>query len=153
MDFVRTQAQTRFSDFNSNGQMHFSKCLMYFEKARFAISRDAGLEQILKACYPGAEIQFVVVKTEIRYLEPVGVTYDRDGDRALVVETQLCEPFISKLTFRQKLVQKGGDRVLVDASVDVALLDPKEGMIRLLSEECRQCLTDYLRSHEGIREL
>ena len=153
MDFVRTDAQTRFSDFGANGQLHFSKCLMYFEKARFAVSKDAGLEQILKICYPGADIQFVVVKTDIRYLEPVGVTYDRDGDKALVVETQLCEPIISKLTFRQKLVQKGTGRVLIDANIDVALLNPKEGMIRLLSDACRQCLTDYLSSYEGIREL
>lgn len=153
MDFIRTEAQTRFSDFSADGQLHFSKCLMYFEKARFAVSRDAGLDQILKACYPGADIQFVVVKTDIHYLEPVEVTYDRDGDKALVVETRLCEPIISKLTFRQKLVEKGSGRMLIDGVVDVALLNPKEGMIGLLSAECRQCLMDYLASHEGIREL
>ncbi len=153
MDFIRTEAQTRFSDFSADGVLHFSKCLMYFEKARFAISKDAGLDRILRTCYPGADIQFVVVKTDIRYLEPVSVTCDRNDEKALAVETQLCQPIISKLTFRQKLVEVGSGLVLIDGVVDVALLNPKEGMIGLLSAECRQCLMDYLSSYKGIREL
>jgi len=158
MNYTEIDAQTRFSDFDRDGYLHFSKCLMYFEKARFQIARDAGLDRILRESYPGRRVQFVIAKVDVAYNDQVPVCFDRNEDpvkdgggidfnpdtaRRLVVRSRLKTPFVSKLAFVQELVDAGNNRVLIHADIDVALLQEGEGLIPSLNEACRKCLQDY----------
>ena len=101
MAHVETRAETRFSDFGPGGELHFSRCLMYFEKARFAVSADAGLKEVLKECYPDRGISFVVIRVNNRYIRPLPLRYDLEG--GLVVRTKLLSPCSGKLSFEQVL--------------------------------------------------
>ena len=135
-------AQTRFSDFGNGGFLHFSKCLMYFEKARFQISQEAKLGAALLESYPGKRVDFLVAKVDVSYLHPVPVSFDRGG-QDLVTRTWLVEPFVSKLGFIQELVDPKTDTVLIHAEIDVALLLEGEGLVPSLNDACKKCLKDY----------
>ena len=143
MTYVEMKAQTRFSDFGKDGFMHFSRCLMYFEKARFLIAKEAGLSRILKQSYPQKAVQFVIIKADVRYPEQVPVSYDRDGEEKLVVRSTLIPPFVSKLAFVQELADSSTGQVLIHADIDVALLLEGEGLVSSMNEACRRCLQDY----------
>ena len=139
--YAEMTAQTRFSDFGRDGCLHFSKCLMYFEKARFLIAEDAGLDRILRESYPEKRVQFVIIKTDVKYLSPVPVSYDREG--GLLVRSALTPPFISKLAFVQELTDAKTGEILVHADIDVALLLEGEGLISSINQACCDCLQAY----------
>ncbi len=141
--YVETAAQTRFSDFGLNGYMHFSKCLMYFEKARFAVAKDAGLREALNIAYPGKNVQFWVAKTDIRYFAPVPVSYDSNNE--LIVRSWIKEPFISGLTFEQELRGIRTETPFIRAKLEIAMVILKEGLIRIMHTSIRQCLEDYMK--------
>lgn len=140
--YVEITAQTRFSDFSLNGCLHFSKCLMYFEKARFAVAKDAGLREALSIAYPGKNVQFWVAKTDIRYFSPVPVSYDGSND--LAVRSWIKEPFISSLTFEQELTDIRTETPFIRAKLEIAMVILDEGLIRIMHTSIRQCLEDYL---------
>ena len=141
--YIQVPAQTRFSDFSANGCLHFSRCLMYFEKARFAVAEDAGLKDALDRAYPGKDVQFWVARTDITYLAPVPVSYDRRG--GLAVRNWLKEPFVSGLSFEQALTDVQTDTPLIRARIEIAMVIAGEGLIRTMHPITRQCLEDYVR--------
>ena len=128
MGYVETKAETRFSDFGPGGELHFSRCLMYFEKARFAVSVDAGLKDALAECYPGRGISFVVIRVNNHYVRPVPLRYYFDG--GLVVRSRLLAPCTGKLSFEQELWDaRETEEPYVKARIDTAMLLEGEGLL------------------------
>lgn len=146
MNYVETPVQTRFSDFGADGLLHFSKCLMFFERARFAIAKDSGLRQVIYETYRGDQVMFVVVKVDVRYLNTPDVSYDRAG--SLTVRSYLLPPFISKISFRQELVDGESGEILISAVIDNALVVEGKGLVMQLPEPCKDCLWNYYKRIE-----
>lgn len=149
--YLATKAQTRFSDFSMNRELHFSKCLMYFEKARFIVSKISGLAETFIKEYPKG-VSFVVVKVDNTYLHSVSLSIGRN-DRELLVLTRLMKPGkIGKLTFEQILIDEKTQEEYVEALIDVAVVaDGKT--IGVFSDECLKCLTDYYETFNEIGKL
>ena len=141
MGYVETRAETRFSDFGPGGELHFSRCLMYFEKARFAISVDAGLKKALAESYPGKSVSFVVIRVNNHYVKPVPLQYDIEG--GLAVRSRLLSPFTGKLSFEQELWGAGDDEPFVKARIDTAMLLEGAGLLTRPDEHIIRCLEAY----------
>ena len=143
--YMVTKAQTRFSDFSMNGNLHFSKCLMYFEKARFEVSKISGLASAFLSEYPMG-VSFVVVKVDNTYLSPISLSVGQN-ERELLVLTRLMKPGkIGKLSFEQILIDADTKEELIDGIVDVAVVSDGK-TIGVFSDECLKCLTDYYNSY------
>ena len=142
MSYVETRAETRFSDFGPGGELHCSRCLMFFEKARFAISVDAGLKEALKECYPGLGISFVVIRVNNHYVRPVPLRYDVEG--GLVVRSKLLAPCTGKLSFEQELwgVEET-EGPFVKARIDTAMLLEGAGLLSRPDPRIIRCLEAY----------
>ncbi|MBQ9064497.1 MAG: hypothetical protein IJ123_03525 [Blautia sp.] len=142
MSYVETRAETRFSDFGAKGELHFSRCLMFFEKARFAISLDAGLKEALQECYPGKGISFVVIRVNNHYIRHVPLRYDIEG--GLVVRSKLLAPCTGKLSFEQELWGlDDSEGPFVKARIDTAMLLEGEGLLARPDPRIIKCLEDY----------
>jgi len=142
MGYVETRAETRFSDFGPGGELHFSRCLMYFEKARFAISMDAGLKEVLAESYPGRAVSFVVIRVNNHYVRPVLLQYDSGG--GLVVRSKLLAPFTGKLSFEQELWGAGDmEGPFVKARIDTAMLLEGAGLLTRPDDRVIRCLEAY----------
>lgn len=139
--FLLTVAETRFSDFSARGTLHFSKCLMYFEKARFAVAEAAGIREALGRALPGAEIAFVVIRVRLNMREPVALRA-KEYDRALRVRTRLEPSALCRMTFRQQLEDAADGRILTEGTVDVVILVNGE-VLRQFPPEVRECLDTY----------
>ena len=142
MAYVETRAETRFSDFGQGGELHFSRCLMYFEMARFAVSTDAGLKEALAECYPGKGISFVVIRVNNHYNRPVPLRYYFDG--GLVVRSKLIAPCTGKLSFDQELWgEQETESPFVKARIDTAMLLEGEGLLARPDPRVIRCLEAY----------
>lgn len=142
MGYVETRAETRFSDFGPGGELHFSRCLTFFEKARFAISVDAGLKECLAECYPGKGISFVVIRVNNHYEKPVPLRFYFDG--GLVVRSKLLAPCSGKLSFDQALWDaQDPEGPLVSARIDTAMLLEEEGLLSRPDPRVIRCLEAY----------
>lgn len=142
MGYVETKAETRFSDFGPGGKLHFSKCLMFFEKARFAVSEDAGLKEVLRECYPGKGVSFVVIRVNNHYVRPVPVRYDIAWG-GLTVRSRLLAPCTGKLSFDQELWGEGETEPFVKARIDTVMLLEGEGMMARPDPRVIRCLEAY----------
>lgn len=128
MGYVETKAETRFSDFGPGGELHFSRCLMFFERARFAVAADAGLKEGLAECYPGKSVDFVVIRVNNHYEKPVPLRYYFEG--GLSVRSRLLTPCSGKLSFEQELWgDRETDGPFVTARIDTAMLLEGEGLL------------------------
>ena len=142
MGYVETRAETRFSDFGPGGELHFSRCLMFFEMARFAISVDAGLKETLAECYPGRGISFVVIRVNNHYEKPVPLWYYFNG--GLTVRSRLLAPCTGKLSFEQELWgDREADGPYVKARIDTAMLLEGEGLLARPDPRVIRCLEAY----------
>lgn len=142
MGYAEIKAETRFSDFGPGGELHFSRCLMCFEKARFAISVDAGLKDALAECYPGKGISFVVIRVNNHYARPVPLRYYFEG--GLVVRSRLLAPCTGKLSFEQELRDADEtEEPFVKARIDTAMLLEGEGLLARPDLRVIRCLEDY----------
>lgn len=143
-NYIETKVQTRFSDFGADGLLHFSKCLMYFEKARFVIARDSGLLKVINEIYPKDSVMFVVVRANVQYFHIPDVSYDRI--RSLKVRSYLIPPFLSMISFRQELVDSESGEVLIRATIDNALVMEGKGLLMQLADDCKECLRVYIKN-------
>lgn len=142
MGYVETKAETRFSDFGPGGELHFSRCLMFFEMARFAISVDAGLKEGLMECYPGKGVSFVVIRVHNQYVKPVPLRYYFNG--GLIVRSRLLETCSGKLSFEQELWGKDDQEgPYVKARIDTAMLLEGEGLLSRPDSRIIQRLDAY----------
>ena len=142
--FLETVAETRFSDFSSGGTLHFSKPLMYFEKARFAVAEKSCIFEVLRAVRPGAEITFVVIRVRLDVRETVRLPAG-EVERPMRVRTWLDPTPMYRMTFRQQLLDATDETVLVEALIDVVILVDGE-VLRQYPAEVRECLETYQRN-------
>ena len=141
MGYAETRAETRFSDFGPGGELHFSRCLMYFEKGRFAVAADAGLKEALAECYPGRSVSFVVIRVNNEYIRPVPLRYETEG--GLVVRSKLLAPCTGKLSFEQELWGKRETEPFVKARIDTAMLLEGRGLLARPDPRVIRCLEEY----------
>ncbi|MBQ8093482.1 MAG: hypothetical protein IJ242_07895 [Clostridia bacterium] len=141
--YLETRAETRFSDYTRQGVLHWSKSLMYFEKARFAVAELSGIREALAALTPDAEIAFVVIRVRMQMEKPVILSPD-GKEKTLLVRTWLEPSSLCRLTFRQQLVDGANDECCLTGTVDVVIL-VNGSVMRQFPPEIRACLTDYER--------
>jgi len=142
MGYAETKAETRFSDFGPGGELHFSRCLMFFEKARFAVSVDAGLKETLAECYPGKGISFVVIRVNNHYARPVPLRYYFEG--GLTVRSRLLAPCTGKLSFQQELWgPQEAEGPFVSARIDTVMLLEGSGLLARPDPRVIRRLEDY----------
>ncbi len=141
--WLETEAETRFSDFTQGGVLHFSKDLMYFEKARFAVAEISGIREALEKLLPDARIAFVVIRVRLTRNSRVCLEPGR-YDRRLTIRTMLKPSALCRLSFLQQLTDAENGELLTDGQVDVAILVNGEVM-RRFPPEIRDCLEAYYR--------
>lgn len=144
--WLETEAETRFSDFTQGGALHFSKNLMYFEKARFAVAEISGIREALEKLLPGAQIAFVVIRVRLNMNSRVCLERGR-SDRRFTVRTMLKPSALCRLSFLQQLTDAENGELLTDGQVDVAILVDGEVM-RRFPPEIRDCLETYYQKAE-----
>ena len=137
-EYVEHEVHLRFSDFGYDGSLQPTKVCMFFEYARFQIAKDAHLFECFYEIDSEDEVQFPVVEMECEYLKPIY------SDMELITKTTLSPSSLPRLDFYQSIVDKNSGELLVYASVKVAIVTQKQGMLLSINENLKDCITSYL---------
>ena len=105
-----------FEDTDSGGVVYHSNYLKFMERARTEWLRSIGIDQ--RHLKQDSHIMFVVHRIDIQFKLPA-----RFNDE-LIVKSELKDIGSSKIEFRQMIYRN--DKMLIDASVDIACIDSEK---------------------------
>ncbi len=123
-----THIRVRFDEVDTMGVVHHPRYLVYFEVARTAFLRDAGLPY---AGVMGAGVHLAVIEASTRYLRPA--RYDEE----LIIRTTLVEVGRTRIRLEYEVV-RGDDVLATGATRHGAVGD--DGRARRLPPNTREVL-------------
>lgn len=131
-----------FCDFDASGSFKMNCAMRYFEKARFEVADAIGIYDCMHL-EDGETVTFPVIKVSCKY--PVSILQD-DMDIQMVTSIEVPEGGI--IRFWQSLVQHGETKLW--ATVDVAVLSSKHGVLFRLEDELIQRVQAYSQEEDTI---
>lgn len=116
--------------------VHNSKYFIWFERARFLIAQEIGLEEVIKGI-SGDRIYFPVIEAECKYIRPIPLDAD------LIIRTRLKKPKVAKLFFEHIITDEKTNEKYAQAVTIVGICSEEHGLILTLSDDFKEKLDNY----------
>lgn len=130
---IFTKCETRFSDFNHYGLLHFSKYFEFFERARFDVFKQMCFEDCNME-----DLYFPVINIRCEFENQINLK------NKFYVSTYIKVFRVNKIQFCQKLIDSHTKKTYSSAIIDVAVVSKKDGMSYLVDEKIYSCIKKHI---------
>ena len=128
--------KVEFWECDISGYVHNSKYFIWFERARFEIAKEVGLNDI-EGINGEDGFYFPVLEAECKFINTIYMDTD------LVIKTELEKPIAAKLKFKHTIEEEKTGRVLTRAITTVGVCSRKNGLVLKLSGEIQEKIENY----------
>lgn len=138
--WYRENHKVEFNECDLSGTVYNSKYFIWFERARFQIAKEAGLQELVEKYHREDidQLVFPVLEAESKFTLPIPIGAN------ISIRTKLERPKVAKLIFHHIVTDLDSGKEYAKAKTVVGILSSEKGLLWYLSDDMKQLIDNYL---------
>lgn len=138
--WYRENHEVEFHECDLSATVYNAKYFIWFERARFQIAKEAGLQTLVEQYERESadKLVFPVLEAECKFTLPIRVGAN------ISIRSRLERPKVGKLTFHHIVTDLDSGKEYAKAKTVVGILSSQKGLLLYLDNDMKQLLDKYL---------